>query len=114
MTSAQDDEGTVIPLQFLGVSDEDQEGISLDEHMKFALPNMEDKEGSYVVRHGLQPLSEFGQTRGNDKPPRQNPLAAAYPLLFPYGIGGIESCRQRTIGFDEHIRWALQYYDGWF
>ena len=59
MTLAQDDEGTVIPLQFLGVSDKDQEGISLDERMKFALANMEDKEGGYVIRHGLQLLSEF-------------------------------------------------------
>ncbi|KAF8119739.1 hypothetical protein EV363DRAFT_1145398, partial [Boletus edulis] len=72
---------------------------------------MEDREGGYVVRHGLKPVSEFGMGRGSQPGPKENPLAAAYPLLYPYGIGGIEEKRDCTIGFDEHISWALQYYD---
>jgi hypothetical protein len=40
-----------------------------------------------------------------------NPLAVAYPILFSYGIGGIEGNREKKIGFDEHVQWALQYYD---
>lgn len=114
MTSEQDDEGSVIPLQFLGVSDTDLERVSLDERMKYALANMEEREGGYVVRHGAKPLSEFGTGYGTEDLPTRNPLAAAYPNLFPYGIGGIESHQDRTVGFDEHVRWALQFYDRQF
>lgn len=114
MPCMMDDEGLVIPLQFLGVSDAELEGISLDEHMKYTLANMEDREGGYVVRHGLKPLSEFGTGYGGQDPPARNPLAAAYPILFPYGIGGIESLRERTVGFDEHVCWAMQYHDHQF
>ncbi|KAF8443785.1 hypothetical protein L210DRAFT_3611238 [Boletus edulis BED1] len=72
---------------------------------------MEGKESGYIVRHGSKPISEFGKGRVNEADPKHNPLAAAYPLLFPYGIGGIEAHRERAVGFEEHVRWALQYHD---
>ncbi|KIK77098.1 hypothetical protein PAXRUDRAFT_36834 [Paxillus rubicundulus Ve08.2h10] len=71
--------------------------------MKFALANMQDREGGYVVIHGLQPLSEFATGHGNQPAPKENPLAAAYTVLFPYGIGAIEVMRQHTVGFEEHF-----------
>ena len=58
--------------------------------MKYALANLEDQEGGYIVRHGAKLLSEFGTSLPNQDTPLQNPLAAAYPVLFPYGIGGIK------------------------
>ena len=82
---------TVIPLQFLGVSDTEQDTISLDEHMKYALANMDDKKEGYIVRHRARLISEFGTSLQNHDSPLRNPLAAAYPVLFPYGIGGIET-----------------------
>jgi len=40
-----------------------------------------------------------------------NPLAAAYPVLFPYGIGGIEAEQPIKVTLKDHTQWALQYYD---
>lgn len=45
---------------------------------------------------------------------RRNPLAAAYPGLFPYGVGGIEADRPQIVTFVQHVKWALQYYDRQF
>ncbi|KAG0695956.1 hypothetical protein DFH29DRAFT_758462, partial [Suillus ampliporus] len=57
------------------------------------------------------PVSDFGSGQHGECDSNINPLAAAYLVLFPYGIGGIEANREKKIGFNEHIRWALQYYD---
>ncbi|KAG2103162.1 hypothetical protein BD769DRAFT_1630898 [Suillus cothurnatus] len=61
--------------------------------MKYALTNMED-----------QSKEDFGSGWRSEPDPKMNPLAVAYPILFPYGI-------EKKIGFDEHVQWALQYYD---
>ncbi|KAG1772012.1 hypothetical protein EV702DRAFT_1181371 [Suillus placidus] len=61
--------------------------------------NLGDNEGGYAVHH-----------RGEESN-RINPLAATYLKLFPYGVGGIEAMQTKSVGFDEHIRWALQYHD---
>ncbi|KAH7930556.1 hypothetical protein BV22DRAFT_1000478 [Leucogyrophana mollusca] len=113
-----DDEGAdVIPLKFLGITDTNLNKVPLDDLMKYALTNMDDesKEGGYVVRHSRLPVSDFGKWQADDGSNgtalQVNPLAAAYPKLFPYGVGGIEADHNKTVGFDEHIRWALQYYD---
>ena len=75
--------------------------------MKYALTNMEDKseskEGGYAVRHSLMPVSDFSSDSESGQHKNLNPLAAAYPTLFPYGIGGIEASREKKIGFNEHI-----------
>ncbi|KAF8416207.1 hypothetical protein L210DRAFT_3656731 [Boletus edulis BED1] len=97
VSSEQDKDGSVIPLQYLGVSDTELNEVSMDERMKYALANQQDSEGGYIVRHGVKPLSEFGTGRGDRTAPTENPLAAAYPVLFPYGIGGIEAKRERKI-----------------
>ncbi|KAG2125704.1 uncharacterized protein EDB93DRAFT_1110038 [Suillus bovinus] len=108
-------DANVIPLQFLGVTDTEMNSLSLNELMKYALTNMEDKselkEGGYAVRHSLMPVSDFSSGQHGECNPNLNPLAAAYPVLFPYDIGGIEASREKKIGFNEHIQWALQYYD---
>jgi hypothetical protein len=80
--------------------------------MKHALMNLDevsDKEGGYVVRHSHYPVSDFGRNQSGED--RKNPLAATYPKLFPYGVGGIKDTRGKSVGFDEHVRWALQYHD---
>ena len=66
-------------------------------------------EEPYAVRHGYPPLNEFRTDgTGNEQ---KNLLAGAYPVLFPYGIGCIEGDQERQIGFNEHVRWALEYHD---
>ncbi|KAG2132149.1 uncharacterized protein EDB93DRAFT_1107981 [Suillus bovinus] len=103
----------VIPLQYLGVTDTELNNLSLNKLMNYALTNLEDKskEGGYAVRHSILPVSDFGSGWHGEPDPKLNPLAAAYPILFLYGIRGIEGHREKKIGFDEHVRWALQYYD---
>ncbi|KAG2087899.1 uncharacterized protein F5147DRAFT_748484 [Suillus discolor] len=71
-----------------------------------------EKEGGYAIRHSHQPVSDFGRNQvGGEDLDRKNPLATTYPKLFPYGVGGIEDTRGKFIGFDEHVRWALQYHN---
>ncbi|KIK79550.1 hypothetical protein PAXRUDRAFT_36425 [Paxillus rubicundulus Ve08.2h10] len=103
----------VIPLQFLGITNTELNKLPLDDITKYAVTNMGDKskEGGYAVCHSHLPVSEFGSGRQGDPNPMINPLEAVYPTLFPYGIGGIEGDREKTIRFNEHIQWALQYHD---
>jgi len=96
----------------LGVTDTELSTLPLNELMKHALMNLDevsDKEGGYVVCHSHYPVSDFGRNQSGED--RKNPLAATYPKLFPYGVGGIEDTRGKSVGFDEHVRWALQYHD---
>ncbi len=95
--------GTVIPLQFLGVCDTELSQVSADEQLKSALANMDKCEGGYAVRHGGEPVSDFGFGKGKYERPTLNLLAAAYPMLFPYGEGGLELERKQAISFDEQV-----------
>ncbi|KAG1764658.1 hypothetical protein EDD22DRAFT_1042520 [Suillus occidentalis] len=109
-----DDDASVIPLHYLGITDTQLCKLPLNDLMKHALTNLGDpanNEGGYAVRHSGLPVSDFGRNPGGEESKRINPLAATYPKLFPYGIGGIEATRTKYVGFDEHIRWALQYHD---
>ncbi len=40
-----------------------------------------------------------------------NHLLGAFPVLFPYGIGGFETTRRSPIPYEVHAYWALQYGD---
>jgi hypothetical protein len=81
---------------------------------------MEGKEGGYVVRHGWQPVSDFGQPRAGDNSSNSKIIAdgdwpnyfeRAFPCLFPYGVCGLEEDRQVEVDFQDHIKWALDYHD---
>ena len=102
-------------MQSNGVMDTDLSNLTLDDLMKHGIANLADetKEHGYIVRHGLTPVSEFGRNRTDheENPSKINPLAGAYPTLFPYGVGLIEGGQQVKIGFEEHVRWVLQYHD---
>lgn len=93
----------IIPLKFLGITDTELSKLPLNEFMKYTLMNLGDKsEGGYAVCHSRGPVSDFARDQGGELN-RINPLAATYPKLFPYGVGGIEETRTKTVGFDEHI-----------
>ena len=84
--------------------------------MKWGLANLwkDGREGGYAVRHGRQPVSDFpprdaGDTEGTTNQP--NYFEKAFPCLYPYGCGGLESERPVPLDFPEHIRWSLQYWD---
>jgi len=100
------------------MSDTDQAQMSSNDLMSYALANLHDptKESGYAVRHGTRAIEDFGFARpsqSSDHPTssHRNPLAAAYPVLYPYGMGGIEADRPISVSFKDHVRWSLQYYD---
>lgn len=112
-----DDDGGVIPLHSLGVSDTQQSQMSLNDLMAYALANLSDasKEGGYAIRLSTKAIPDFGfarlQASKESDMQQRNLFAAAYPVLFPYGIGGMEDARPNRVSFKDHIQWALQYYD---
>lgn len=117
-SNLSDGDPVVIPLQALGTLDLDMNNLSANELMMWALANSAaGKEGGYANRYSRDAVNMFGRPRERDldteslNHPRRNPLAAAYPTLFPYGVGGIEADRETDVGIAEHVKWALQYYD---
>lgn len=104
-----------MPLQHLGVHDTIMSTLSSSELMMWALANAggDEREGGYAVRHGRRALSTFGRTLDGSpvNGDGRNPLAACFPTLFPYGVGGIEAAREADVGFLEHVRWCLEYCD---
>jgi hypothetical protein len=82
----------------------------VNESLLYALANADDDryghEGGYAVIHGSQPVPDLpGASKSFDA------LAGAYPILWPYGKGLYHQSRRRKIGFQEYIRWTLQYHD---
>ncbi|KAJ3731611.1 hypothetical protein DFJ43DRAFT_1039898 [Lentinula guzmanii] len=116
-------EPDVIPLQISGVIDTDTTKLTGNELMEWGLLNLwkEADKGAYAVRHGREPVSDFGQPRagesdGVDRSAGSgiNFFERAFPLLFPHGRGGIESDCPNLVDFSDHIKWALLYHDGRF
>ncbi|KAI0263900.1 hypothetical protein BC834DRAFT_826866 [Gloeopeniophorella convolvens] len=111
----------VIPLQFIGVHDTDATALSARDLLASALTNLSEdgthvEEGTYFVTHGRRPVCNFsgGHPQGLSDPNDINIWEKAYPVLFPYGVGGFEAVRERPISLIDHIRWALEYQDGRF
>ena len=101
----------MIPIHVLGVTDTDLTKVSSSDLMSHALTNLFDasQEGGYAVRHSMWPINDFGE---NVKVTgAQNPLTAAFPILFPYGVGGVEAEHGTKVTLREHACWAMQYYD---
>jgi hypothetical protein len=103
-----------------GIADTDLTKMTANELMMWGLCNLwkEGKEGGYAVKHGQQPVSDFGSQANPPSEWDPSQLAAqsnyfekAFPCLFPWGRGGIEAPRQVPVDFREHTQWALQYHD---
>jgi Helitron helicase-like domain at N-terminus len=94
--------------------------MTSSEMMMWGLANLwsKGKEGGYVIKHGRQPVSDFGTTLSANKQPmrtlsfdKPNFFEKAFPCLFPYGTGGIEADRETQVEFRQHVKWALAYHD---
>ncbi|TFK88570.1 hypothetical protein K466DRAFT_488611, partial [Polyporus arcularius HHB13444] len=111
----------VIPLHISGSIDTDMSKMTANEVMLWGLQNLwrDNGEGGYSVRHGRQPVSDFGRppraaARADDgatAPPPPNFFERAFPCLFPFGVGGIEGVQAVQLSLGEHVQWALQYHD---
>lgn len=111
-----DGQADVIPSLYVnGAIDTDLSSLSAEELLKWGLVNLwaEGKEGSYAVRHGSQPVNDFGHPKQGEPvdPDRFNFFEQAYLCLYPFGCGGIEGNQPVQVGFNEHVQWALQYHD---
>ena len=111
-------EPDVIPLQLSGSVDTNMTTATSNELMLSGLANLwqEGQEGGYAVRHGRQPVHDFGRRLPGELPStaeenEYNFFERAYPCLFPYGEGGIEGTQKVKVDFTEHVRWALRYHD---
>ncbi|KAJ7094432.1 hypothetical protein B0H15DRAFT_798654 [Mycena belliarum] len=58
-------------------------------------------------------LDRDGQ-RFDGGPGNANHMLGAFPVLFPYGKGGLEVDRKVDVPYESHVRWALRYSDGRF
>ncbi|SJL05242.1 uncharacterized protein ARMOST_08608 [Armillaria ostoyae] len=47
-------------------------------------------------------------------PSNPNHLLGAFPVLFPFGIGGFETSRHVNVPYEVHARWVLMYTDRHF
>ncbi|THH14182.1 hypothetical protein EW146_g6117 [Bondarzewia mesenterica] len=87
----------VIPLQYLGVHDTDLAGTRSSDLILWGLSNLSggSQEGPYAVRHGQYPVRDFdgGWPEGSIDADDINIWEKAYPVLFPYGTGGLEAMR---------------------
>ncbi|KAI0257798.1 hypothetical protein BC834DRAFT_791938, partial [Gloeopeniophorella convolvens] len=70
----------------------------------------------YYVSHGRHPVRDFsgGRPQGLMDVNDINIWEKAYPVLFPYGVGGFEAVRTQPIPLLDHVRWALEFHDARF
>ncbi|KAG2336078.1 hypothetical protein BDR05DRAFT_978863 [Suillus weaverae] len=71
---------------------------------------------SYSVQHGSTFINEYPRLNtageryaGTTENP--NHLLGTFPCLFPYGFGGFEIQRPRTISYEAQAKWTMQYSD---
>ncbi|KAH9917576.1 hypothetical protein B0H21DRAFT_781837 [Amylocystis lapponica] len=80
--------------------------------MQWGLANLasDAQDHAYVVQHGRQAISQAHISN----PDGPNFWEKAFPVLFPYGTGGIEADRPSNVSFIGHVRWLLQQHDRCF
>lgn len=112
-------EESVVPIQVNGSVDADLTKLSASELTAWGLTNLSMKNDSdmeeeiYGIRHGRNAVNDFGRPLPGEVVDENREIffEKAFPVLFPYGIGGIEADRVVNVNFAEHVRWCLQYHD---
>ncbi|KAJ3729418.1 hypothetical protein C8R42DRAFT_570374, partial [Lentinula raphanica] len=83
--------------------------------MKWALSRLWDEnemsEGMYAVRRGGQPIPDFIRQAKVGEDITDDFFEKAFPVLFPYGEGGLERERPMKVDNSSLIRRALMYHD---
>ncbi|KAI0049247.1 hypothetical protein FA95DRAFT_1650432 [Auriscalpium vulgare] len=113
-SDAADDLGPdVIPLHFAGVHDTDLSQVSSRDLLMSGLANLQDNfaEQPYHIRHSTRPVPDLPGAREDAGLGDRNMWEEAYPVLYPYGVGGMEKERQQSLTLQEHVQWSLMYHD---
>ncbi|KAJ3819151.1 hypothetical protein F5880DRAFT_1490155, partial [Lentinula raphanica] len=83
--------------------------------MKWALSRLSedegDWEGMYAVRHGGRPVRDLMRQPKLGKDVNDDFFEKAFPVLFPYGEGGLERERPTKVDSTTLVRRALMYHD---
>lgn len=109
---------SVIPLQALGVIDVGATAVGENELLSHVLANVSAEGGkdTFIVKRSSDFVNEYAR-RDNDGslcdggPDDTNHMMGAFPILWPYGVGGIETNRPIPVPYNVHVRYALQYCD---
>ncbi|KAF7305722.1 ATP-dependent DNA helicase [Mycena chlorophos] len=116
----EDYEPAVIPLQAHGIVDVSGETVPNHELFAHAAGNLlAPAKRDYLIRRGNTLVNEYPRTRNGQPdgerfagdPGDANHMLGAFPVLFPYGCGGIEVDRQSPVSYADHVKWALEYGD---
>nr|GAT44292.1 predicted protein [Mycena chlorophos] len=122
----RDYDPAVIPLQAHGSIDVAGDSVSDKQLFSAAIDNLLPPHARrYNVRPSSEFINEYPRTRGEEGTDdvkqrttggaaNANHLLGCFPVLFPYGMGGVEVDRTVVVTYEQHIRWALQYDDGRF
>lgn len=108
----------VIPLQALSVIDVGASYVGDNEVLAHALANTSSSllEGGYAIKRSGTFVNEYGHTDdegnatdgGADDP---HHMMAAFPMLWCYGKGGMETKHPIPVSYDLHVRAALEHHD---
>lgn len=113
----------IIPLNETFVVDVNGADVSPEELFyhgsRNASSSSNNAEPSYLYQHGTAFVNEYprrDENRSLSSGDSNNPnhLLGAFPYLFPYGLGGFETKRDKNVSYAEHAAWALRYHDGRF
>ncbi|KAJ7101428.1 hypothetical protein B0H15DRAFT_943753 [Mycena belliarum] len=117
----EDTEPVPFPLQAMGVVDAHAEAVPDNDLFAHAFANV--AEGrvykDFAIRKSSAFVNEYPRLddqnqRFDGGPDNPNLMLGAFPVLFPYGQGGIEVGRSIVVPYESHVRWALQYDDAHF
>ncbi|KAJ7081407.1 hypothetical protein B0H15DRAFT_924257 [Mycena belliarum] len=108
----------VFPLQAHGVVDVQADGVPDNDILAHGLSNATRPgvQKDFFIRKSSAFVNEYprldeeGQ-RSDGGPANPNHMLGAFPVLFPYGMGGLEVKREQDVPYEAHVRWALQYAD---
>lgn len=95
-------DGNVIPLNTVGISDNDGITTSIEEMDQHTFRHLFKDPNAYIVRSGGQALKDFNDPMT---------LMKAHPILFPYGRGGFVEEGDGAMSFLERVQWCLQFQD---
>lgn len=118
LTTTLDISPNVIPLDTNGVVDAEGVSITDSDFMSHALNNTGKSDAVKLnIQRGNIPVNEYARrdavtnelSKGTTEDP--NHILGCYPVLFPYGEGGLETNRPIKVSYEAHVRWCLEYHD---
>jgi hypothetical protein len=108
----------VVPLQSLGVVDVGGTDVAEHDALSSALVNVSkaEQQKSFAVKRGSDFVNEYARKDlegewSDGGPNNPNHLLGAFPTLYCYGKGGIETSRPIDVSYGDHVRRDLQYWD---